>query len=81
MEEKIKLEDLDFTSREVRKRFISKYTGLYSGYNVDGEMVVVESTKDVGMLVKTIHKEKPKWFEVVEYDKDGFQQSVSYDPA
>jgi len=63
-----------------RKRFMSCVgEGLYAGHNIDGEEVIVCVGCDNGMTISTIHKEKPNWYEVVEYDEDGYQVSVSYE--
>lgn len=70
---------LKFDDREVRKKFIETVeSGIYFGTNVEGEDVQVLVDRGKGMAVKTNHKEKPLWWEVVEYDSEGFQESVSY---
>lgn len=73
---------IDFESQNGRKEFIhNTESGLYEGTNIDGEKVLIMLERKVGMDVKTQKKNKPKWLEVVEYDSDGFQLSVSYEPA
>lgn len=67
-------------TREEIKSFISNMESeIYSGTNVNGENIIVEVTKGEGMQIKTCRKTKPKWWEVIEYDKDGFQISISYE--
>lgn len=69
-------------NREGRKYFISILrSGLYDGTNTAGESVLVGVEQGKGMVIKTIHANKPKWYEVVEYDEDGFQCGVSYEPT
>lgn len=72
---------LDFSDRNRIANFISNCDSWdgYEGKNVDGERVLVFVNKNEGMVVKTIHHSKPKRYEVVEYDVDGFQVSVSYE--
>lgn len=55
--------------------------GIYTGKNIDGETILLKLEQGKGMTVSTIHKDKPKWFEVIEYDADGWQCSVSYEPT
>lgn len=65
---------------EERKKFISQTeSGIYTGINVDGEEVVVIVQQFQGLEIKTHHKEKPKWYEVQSYDKEGYQESLSYE--
>lgn len=72
----------NFENREERKEFIDRIeSGIYEGLNIDGDKVYVIVEKGRGMDIKTCHKEKPKWFEVVEYDENGFQVSLSYEPV
>lgn len=54
-------------------------SSLYTGENVDGEEVIVLLEQGQGMEVKTRHTEKPDWYECVHYDKDGYQEAVSYE--
>lgn len=82
MQEVTELKDLDFTKREVREQFIRcNASNIYVGKNVDDEEVIVMLDQGKGMLVKTIHKEKPMWYEVVEYDNLGISQGVTYEPV
>lgn len=70
----------DFSSRENIKDFIhNTESGIYTGKNIDGENVVVIIEQGKGMDIKTQKHSKPKWYEVIEYDEDGFQVSVSYE--
>ena len=65
-----------------RKVFIDNIeSGIYTGRNVEGEEVILMNENRVGMEIWTKHKEKPNWWEVVSYDEDGFQESVSYKSA
>ena len=62
--------------------FMKQYgEGIFKGHNVDSDPVIVIIDKNNGMIVKTRHSEKPKWWECVEYDSDGWQESVSYEPV
>lgn len=76
------MDNLDFSKREIRAEFIKNTeSGLYSGTNVDGEEVIVMLEKGKGMDVYTIHKEKPRWYEVIDYDETGERLSVRYEPV
>ena len=44
-----------------------------------GEEVVVVVKQNDYMLIKTVHESKPNWYEVVEYDEEGYQLSISYE--
>jgi len=73
---------LEFEEWEVRKKFIEETeSGIYDGVNVDGEKVLVFLEKNQGMLVKTIKASKPKWYEVIEYDEEGYTVGVMYEPV
>ncbi len=70
----------NFNIQEGRKEFIDAYgSGMYAGRNVEDEEVMVLNGKGVGMEIWTRHKEKPNWWEVVSYDKEGCQESVTYE--
>ena len=63
-----------------RRKFIQETeSGIYSGTNEDGETVVILLQQNEGMVVRTIHHNKPNWFEVIEYNAFGGQESVSYE--
>lgn len=65
-----------------RKLFIDNIdSGVYDGTNVDGEMVIVDVVRGERMKISTIHKSKPRWWEVVEYNADGYEAAVSYEPV
>lgn len=65
-----------------RKTFIDNIeSGIYTGRNVEGEEVILMNENHVGMEIWTKHKEKPNWWEVVSYDEDGCQESVTYKSA
>ncbi len=65
---------------EARKRFIQEVeSGMYTGRNVEGEEVILINENHVGMEIWTRHKEKPNWWEVVHYDKEGYQEGVTYE--
>jgi hypothetical protein len=53
----------------------------YTGTNVDGEEVQVFIQQGQGMIIKTKHTAKPKWWECVEFDVDGYQAGVTYEPT
>lgn len=62
-----------------RKKFIDSFeSGMYAGRNVEDEEVILMNENHVGMEIWTKHKEKPNWWEIVSYDKDGSQESVTY---
>lgn len=74
------IDQLDFSSREVRAKFIhDNESGIYEGKNIDGEYVMVFLQNSVGMTIKTCHTDKPHWFECVGIDSEGFQEFVSYE--
>lgn len=76
------IDQLDFSSREARAKFIhNNESGIYEGKNVDGEYVMVFLQNSIGMTIKTRHTSKPRWFECVSIDSDGFQESVTYELA
>lgn len=63
-----------------RGKFIQETeSGVYSGTNEYGETVVILLQQNEGMVVRTIHHSKPNWFEVIEYNAFGEQESVSYE--
>ena len=71
----------DMTTSKGRQKFIEETpSGIYTGTNADDEHVEVYVDQGCGMTVKTVHKEKPNWFECVYYDEDGWQEGVSYEP-
>lgn len=73
---------IDFSDRGTIKKFICEnQSSVYEGTNIEGEEVFILLEQGMGMDVKTIKKEKPRWFQVVEYDSDGYQLSVSYEPT
>lgn len=67
-------------TEEGRRAFIqSMDSDVYTGFNADGEEVIVMQQKAAGMTVKTCHATKPQWYESVEYDEDGFAVGVAYE--
>ncbi len=54
---------------------------ILSGRNDQGEEVIVLLQQGVGLTHMTKHPSKPKWWEVIEYDADGYTESVSYQPV
>lgn len=68
------------TSESIREFIHNNESSIYEGTNIDGESVIVLLEKGKGMIVKTQKHNKPKWFEVVEYDEDGYQTGVTYEP-
>ena len=71
-----------FSTAEKRRNFIcNNQSGIYTGVNVEGEAVVVILQQSGGMDVKVQHENKPNWWEVLEYDADGFHVSTSYEPV
>lgn len=74
--------NIDFETSEGRFDFIqNNESSIYEGTNKDGERVIITLEKGIGMDVKTQKHSKPKWFEVVEYDADGWQVGVTYEPV
>jgi len=53
----------------------------YHGTNVDGDEVWLFVQKDQGLVIKTKHAAKPKWWECVSYDADGDPEGVTYEPT
>lgn len=74
-------DNLNFEMLEERVAFIKENNGIFAGKNCDGDEVIVQCQQGEGMIVKTRHSSKPNWYEVVEYDSDGFQDSVTYERA
>lgn len=77
------IKNFDPSDRNQVKRIIAECDGWdgYEGVNVDGDPVHVFVQKDECMVIKTNHKAKPKWWECVEYDADGYQVGVTYEVA
>jgi len=78
-----KLPGFDPGDRNQVKKMIDecdKWDG-YAGTNVDGEEVMVFVSQGQGMKIMTKHHEKPRWWEVVFYDADGFQEGIAYEPT
>lgn len=72
----------DFSSFEGRAKFIAENeSSIYTGENEDGEPVMIVLEQGEGMTIKTRHAEKPRWWECVEVDKDGFQTCTAYEPV
>jgi hypothetical protein len=70
----------NFETREGRVEFIhNNESSLYEGKNIDGEQVIVMLQKGEGMDVKTRHHNKMNWWEIIEYDAEGFQVGVTYE--
>lgn len=71
----------DFTEPSGRAKFISEQeSSIYIGHNQDHEQVMIFLEKGVGCIIKTKHRNKPKWWECLEYDKDGYLIGESYEP-
>lgn len=78
--EKNILEKINTPGAEAKKEFIQTYeSGMYVGKNVEDEKVILMNDNHHGMEIWIKHKEKPNWWEVVSYDKDGYQESVTYE--
>jgi hypothetical protein len=72
---------IGWSNDKERRDFIhNTESSIYTGINEDGEDVVVMLDKGRGMDVKTVKKTKPKWYEIIEYDEDGFNVGVRYEP-
>lgn len=54
-------------------------SGMYEGKNVDGEETRIFLEQGGGMIIKTCHTAKPRFWECVYFDKDGYQEAVSYE--
>ncbi|WP_409969640.1 hypothetical protein RFF05_06940 [Bengtsoniella intestinalis] len=67
--------------KEIAKLIASTESTILSGHNDQGEEVYIALQQGVGMTHMTKHASKPKWLEVVEYDADGYVESLSYQPA
>lgn len=68
------------TAKERAKFIANTASGIYTGETEDGEYCEVYLNQGDGMIVKIQRKEKPEWLECIEYGKDGFQESVAYEP-
>ncbi len=53
-------ENLDFSNRVEREKFINNNSGIFEGTNYDGEKVLVQCQQENRMLVKTIHPSKSR---------------------
>lgn len=68
-----------FDTREGRAEFIAKAeVGIYEGVTPSGLKVRVFLGK-TGMSIYTEQKTKPKWWQVVDYDVDGYQEGIRYE--
>lgn len=68
-----------FDTREGRAEFIATAEeGIYTGVTESGLQVLVHLGK-TGMSVYTEQKEKPKWWQVIDYDVDGYQEAIRYE--
>lgn len=64
-----------------RAKFIQDTdSGIYLGTNEEGEEVIILLDRGKGMTVQVRHAEKPKWYECIHYDVNGWQEGVSYEP-
>ena len=55
-------------------------SGVYDGTTEHDEFCLLQVEKGDYMIVKIQRKEKPEWFECIEYDKHGCQVGVFYEP-
>ena len=63
-----------------RKSFTqNEESNIYTGINENGEEVHVYNQQGQGIIIKTRHITKPRFWECVEYDEDGWQQAVFYE--
>lgn len=53
----------------------------YEGVNIDGDSVIMFVSKLSGLVIKTRHSSKPKWWECVGFDVDGYQETLTYEPV
>lgn len=51
-------------------------SGIYTSTDDQNRTVIVKAQKDVGIEISTLQSNG--WWEIVEYDLDGTQDSVSY---
>ena len=64
-----------------RAEFIAKTaSGVYDGTTEDGEFCLLHLVKGESMVVKIQRKTKLDWLECIEYDDEGFQVGVFYEP-
>ena len=70
------INDLDFTKKTIRKKFINSNDGRYYGVDLTGATVRVDVNKKQDMAVWT--PTHGKWYEIVYYDKQGSQDSITY---
>ena len=64
-----------------RANFIANTnSGTYKGTTEADESCILTLQKGEGMIMKIQRKEKPEWFECIEYDNDGCQIGVFYEP-
>lgn len=66
------LQDLDFSKREVRQRFIrNTESGLFLGKDYEGREVIVTVERNIGMSV--VHLNIKGWYEGYEYNSQGLR--------
>ena len=54
-------------------------SSLYTSTDDEGRQVIIQLQKGSGAIVSTLHKNG--WYEVVDYDVNGFVQGVNYEKA
>lgn len=68
-------------TQEARAEFIREAeSGIYGGKTDDGLEVQVYLDKGIGMRVFIEQRDQPRWWEVIEYDSEGYQEGVTYEP-
>ena len=56
---------------------LSLDSGLYSGTNENGKSCIIQRQKGVGYVVSTLQDNG--WYEVKEYNENGFLESATYE--
>lgn len=68
------------TERERAKFIANTSSGTYDGTTECDEYCVLHIEQGESMILKIQRKSKLEWLECIEYDKDGYQIGVFYEP-
>lgn len=80
-DKKVKELGRKFDTQEARAQFIREAeSGIYAGKDDNGLSVIVYLDQSKGMRVFREQPNKTNWLEVVDYNSDGEQESVTYEP-
>lgn len=63
----------------MHNNILSLDSGLYSGTDENGKSYIIQRQKGVGYVVSTLQDNG--WYEIKEYNEDGFLESTTYEKA